>query len=122
MGIGLTAEVVAGALGILGTVILTAKQLGWVTFGKSVERRNCAKMCAEHDKIVSEAKTASILAKATADTLTSDIAELKEQIELLQDKNDQKQSNMEAEFRRLRELIGEVKGYVKGLHNSRMDS
>jgi peptidoglycan hydrolase CwlO-like protein len=119
-----SAEIVAGTLGILGTIILTAKQLGWVTFGKhpAIERRNCAKMCVEHEKIVAEAKTASVLAKATADSLSSDISELKEQIESLQEKGDQRQYNIEAEFRRLRELMGEIKGYVKGIHNSSMDS
>lgn len=116
MGIIITPELAAGIGTAVGGAILALKKSGLITFGKPAERRDCAKKCSEHEKIVRDAAMATAEAKTTSENLKGDIAEIKENILRIEEKGDQRETRMEEEFRRLRELLGELSGYVKAMH------
>lgn len=115
--IAITPEVIVGGLTALGGAVLALKKSGLITFGRPSERRDCAKKCADHERVVMEAAMATQEARATADNLKDDIADIKNDIKSLQEKSDEREQRMQDEFRRLRELLGELSGYVKAMHD-----
>jgi chromosome segregation ATPase len=116
MGIQITPEIIVGGLSLLGGTVLTLKKTGLITFGKPAERRDCARKCAEHEQVVKDAAMATQEARATAGNLKEDIAEIRDDIKNLEKKSDEREQRMQDEFRRLRELLGELSGYVKAMH------
>lgn len=112
----ITPEVVIGGLGAIGGAILALKKSGLITFGRPTERRDCAKKCSDHERVVRDAAMATAEAKATTENIKGDIADIKENILRIEEKGDQREMRMEEEFRRLRELLGELSGYVKAMH------
>ena len=114
-------EVMVGALGLLGAFILAMKKAGWLTIGPAPERRDCAKKCADHERVVLEAKEAVATQLATTKSLTADILDIKEDIKSLHEEVRQIELNTQAEFRRIREMLGALSGYVRGIHDRRVD-
>lgn len=116
MSMAITPEMVVGALTALGGAVLAMKKSGLITFGKPAERRDCAKRCSDHERVVKDAAMTTTEAKATTENIKNDIAEIKENIIRIEEKGDQRETRMEEEFRRVRELLGELSGYVKAMH------
>jgi phage shock protein A len=81
------------------------------------ERRDCAKKCSDHEQVVAEAKVAVANNLATSKALTEDIHDVKNGIKELRDEVRQIEHNTQSEFRRIREMLGSISGYVKGLHD-----
>ena|SRR4030067_2262528 len=102
----ITPEFIVGTITSIGAAIIVLKKIGWVTFGKPLERRQCARTCAEHEKIVSAAKIAVINTKVTFDSLTKDISSLKEDVSCIRDEN-----------KEIIEKISDLSGYVRGMHD-----
>ena len=115
--IAITPEVIVGGLTALGGAVLALKKSGLITFGRPSERRDCAKKCADHEQIVKDAAMATQEARNTSENLKGDIADIKDDIKRMQEKSDEREQRMQDEFRRLRELLGELSGYVKAMHD-----
>lgn len=116
MNINLTPELITGVLIVVGSVGLTLKKYGIFTIGKVPERRDCAKQCRDHEVVVRNAALAVTEAKLNSDRLTEDINNLRDDIKDIKTTIEQREHNIQAEFRRIREILGELSGYVKGLH------
>jgi septal ring factor EnvC (AmiA/AmiB activator) len=117
MNVTITPEIVVGTLTLLGAILLAIKKTGWLTIGPAPERRDCAKKCSDHEQVVAEAKLAVAKNLATSNALTEDIQDVKDGIKDLRDEVRQIEHNTQAEFRRIREMLGSLSGYVKGLHD-----
>jgi len=122
MEIKLTAELIIGTLTVVGIVVAALARFGFLTFGKvkeepPVERRDCAKQCADHEKVVRDAALAVKESKMTSNKLAGDISSLREDIKDIKRTLEQRDYNNQAEFRRIRELIGDLSGYVRGIHD-----
>lgn len=123
MNITITTELVIGVLTVVGIVIYMLQRLGFLIFSKQkeqlpvIERRDCAKQCADHEKVVRDAALAVKESKMTSNKLAADITSLKEDVKDIKTTLEQREVNNQAEFRRIREMIGELSGYVKGLHD-----
>lgn len=117
MAISITPEIVVGGLSVIGGTIIALKKSGLITFGRPQERRDCARKCAEHEDVVRRAAMATQEAKATSENLKEDIADIRDDIKRLESKSDEREHRMQEEFRRIRELLGDLSGYVRGLHD-----
>jgi hypothetical protein len=119
----LTTELVVGVFTVVGTLILALSKFGLITFGKPKcelpERRDCAKQCADHEKVVRDAALAVKESKLTSNRLAGDIASLKEATRDIKNTLEQRDYNNQSEFRRIRELIGDLSGYIRGVHEHR---
>jgi len=116
MGFTITPEIVVGGLSVIGGAILALKKSGLITFGRPAERRDCARKCSEHEQVVKDAAMATLEARAAASNLKEDIVEIRENIKRIDEKSEEREQRMQDEFRRLRELLGELSGYVKAIH------
>lgn len=112
MAIAITPEVIIGGLSVVGGAVLALKKSGLITFGKPAERRDCARKCADHERVVMEAKM-------TNETLKGDISDIREDIKRLEEKSDEREQRMQEEFKKLRELLGDLSGYVRAMHDKR---
>lgn len=116
MGIIITPELAAGIGTAIGGAMLALKKSGLITFGRPAERRDCAKKCADHERVVMDAAMTTSEAKATAVNIKIDIADIKQNILRIEEKGDEREQRIQDEFRRLREMLGELSGYVKAIH------
>lgn len=117
--IAITPEVIIGLAGVLGGILLALKKAGLITIGKPTERRDCAKKCGEHEQIVADAKIALTESRLTATGLKDDIKEIKNDLIEIRDTIEGREGNIQAEFRRIREMLGDLSGYVRGLHDKK---
>jgi predicted nucleic acid-binding Zn-ribbon protein len=60
---------------------------------------------------------ATLEARAAASNLKEDIVEIRENVKRIEEKSEEREQRMQDEFRRLRELLGELSGYVKAIHD-----
>ena len=121
MSITLTPEIIVGTLTLLGAILIAMKKTGWLTIGPVPERRDCAKKCADHEKVLADAKLAVANNAATAKILSDDIQDIKSDIKDLHEEVRQIELNNQAEFRRIREMLGTLGGYIRGVHDRRTD-
>jgi len=121
----LSPELIVGILTIVGTILLVLHKLGLLVFGKKckediTEGQECLlKRCPDHERVVRDAALAVKEAKLTSDQLSSSIMTLKEDIKDIKGILEQRDNINQAEFRRLRELIGDLSGYVRGITDAR---
>lgn len=114
MEIILTTELVVGSISIVGAVLLILKRTGYVAFGKSstMERRDCARKCSDHEKVVAEAKRISEKFQSQQEQSGKDLQDLKASIHELRKEVSASDKSTQIEFRKLHRLMG----YVRGMH------
>jgi vancomycin resistance protein YoaR len=119
----LTAEAIIGALTLIGTILIVLHKSGLVSFGRQ-KAMDC-KECPEHDeqkKLVVESCIAIKEYKMTSGLMSIEIQSLREDIKDIKNTIDKRDENAQIEFRRIREMIGELSGYVRGIHRTREES
>lgn len=112
----MTPEIIVGGLSVIGGAVIALKKSGLITFGRPAERRDCARKCAEHESVVKDAAMATLEARTAASNIKEDIADIRDNIKRIEEKSEEREQRMQDEFRRLRELLGELSGYVKAIH------